>query len=197
MLRCVFFTLLMIFSLFADDTAFDSTYDNTAETIDSMPLKKRPVYVENSFRLRFGDVAIFGLSPSLMYRVHPRLALGVGVNYEFLHDDTLDVNSHIWGTRLVADVKLFQNIGKSLPNTSFGVYLQQEFLNLEESYFLKSGNERFWEANSLAGIKIKQAIGPKRRFALGLLILWRVTESEVLEEFYGNPVVKLGFSVNR
>jgi hypothetical protein len=164
-------------------------------TENTEPEKK--VFMEGSLRLSFGDKTRLGIGPTINYSFGKSLYVGAGIIAEYYSNyntSSEKFNTSIYGNSLVANYEVKGISEKLNRKTSAYICFEQEFLNLENKYFTDSNNDgRSWHDASFVGFKVKRKIGVKNRFALGLIVVWNLNNSNALSKIYQNPQVKLGF----
>ncbi len=88
----------------------------------------RKFFFGGNLGLMFGDYTYINISPTVGYRVHPKLSAGGGVIFEYVNDKTryYTYSTSIYGFKLFAQSILFESII---------LYGENNILSLEKRYF--------------------------------------------------------------
>jgi len=145
-------------------------------------LTDRLVYGGN-LGLQFGTTTFIDISPSIGYKLTPRLIPGVGASYQYFNDKTFtpDYSTHVLGGRAFVDYYLMENLF---------AHVEYEYLTYEA--FMLYTNTREWVnvSSYLVGGGYMQRVGPGVGF--GITVLYNLNETEY--SLYTNPIIRIGIS---
>ncbi len=158
---------------------------------ETPPLSERLFYGGN-FGLQFGTITDIQVSPVIGIWLRPRIAVAVGPDYRFYKYGSEKTN--IYGGKAYVELVLIQDLNNLIPlgvNTGIFVHLEDEFLNLETSFWKYPPylTERFKVNTVLAGGGISQQMG--RRSSLNIMALWALNDSGY--GIYSNPEFRVSF----
>lgn len=128
---------------------------------------------------QFGGITVVNISPIVGYKITPRFAAGVGVTYIYYNYKAINFSSSIYGGNIFGRLYVLENI--------FG-HAEYEVLNIDSYDF--PGTRANIE-NVYVGGGFRQAIGANS--FMNIMALWNINESKYSP--YGNPIIRMGFSI--
>lgn len=151
---------------------------------------KDRLFFGGSLGLQIGTLTIIEVSPQVGYRLTSRLAVGLGIKYEFYKDSRFSppIKTNIYGGSIFASYVLWKNFLSE--GSSIMAHIEDEALSMENKYF-KVGNAdgRFVLNSFLAGGGLRQRMG-KRSYA-NIMILWNLNQTNLSP--YQNPIFRISF----
>lgn len=137
------------------------------------------VFVGGNIGAQFGSITVVNISPIIGYRITERLAAGVGATYIYYNYKAIRFSSSIYGGSVFGRFYLLENIF---------AHAEYELLNVDSYDF--PGTRTNIE-NIYVGGGFRQALGG--RSYMTILALWNINESKYSP--YGNPIIRMGFSI--
>jgi hypothetical protein len=95
---------------------------------DETQTEEKKLFFGGNLGLLFGSYTYINLSPSVGYRVHPKLSTGAGIVFEYVNDKTTSYpyETAIYGGKVFAQSVLFDHLI---------LYAEDNFLSLEKKYY--------------------------------------------------------------
>lgn len=191
-------SLFLLFSLASTPSLAQDKKDDKDKDKDN---NERKVFFGGSFWAQISSgVTQVEVSPFVGYHITPRMDMGVGGKYIFLHSRSLFYNnnyySHIYGGSVFHRYQLIQDLNKLLPFQFQGKiisHLEYEGLSMPSgnNYFNKSSTDRFWINHYWVGGGLQQKIG--KSGSLSILLLYNLNEEET-SPYASNPRLRIGFA---
>ncbi len=173
----VLITLLSINKLVAQTDTIDFN-DNVGNAQKKISDK---IFFGGSFGLQFGTITAINLSPTIGYRIVPKVESGIGVSYNFYRNSYYDYQFSYYGGNVFA---------RYFPLKNFYITGMLEMLNVEPlSAILGLGGNRIWVPGVLAGGGYRQMLG--QRFGTQITFLYNFTMTESTP--YINPIMQIDF----
>jgi len=149
------------------------------------------LFTGGNLGLQFGNFTTVDVSPILGYFFTDRIALGVGVIYQYhSYKDrvfpALSYKTNIYGAKVFARYYIIESIF---------AHAEYEGLSLETDFFdpsnLRHQTERFLVHNVLLGVGYRQAIGAFS--GINLMLLYNINET--VDTPYRNPILRMGVDI--
>lgn len=165
------------------------------------PSLRDRLFFGGNLGLQLGTVTNIEISPLLGYYITPRLAVGLGIRYEYYKDSRdylpyLPFETNIYGGSIFSRFMVIQNISELIGlglNSGIFAHLEYEVLSLEKKYFEIPATQeegRFYLHSVLAGGGLNQPVG--RRSAFTIMVLWNLNQTA--SSPYSNPIIRIGFN---
>jgi len=137
------------------------------------------VFVGGNIGAQFGSITVVNVSPIIGYRITERLSAGFGLTYIYYNYKAYNFSSSIYGGNIFGRFYILENVF---------AHAEYELLNLDSYDF--PGTRTNIE-NIYVGGGFRQAIGARSFFTI--MALWNINESKYSP--YGNPIIRMGFSI--
>ena len=167
------------FSIYSQ-TSTESNFENQA-------FHKR-LFLGGNVGLQFGTVTLIDVSPSLGCWISSKIAVGLGINYQYYQDNrwSPSFSTSIYGGNVFARYYLLDNLF---------AHIEYQLLNYEtllvDPYGIFNKSGRIFESYYLAGAGYRQELGGT--FSMSILALYNFNESPYT--LYQNPIFRIGFNI--
>jgi len=175
------FSVTFVFSQDEDSYVYGDTQSNNSDSkFSGNGFDWERVTVGGGLGLTFGTFTIIEISPTFGYYLTDNVLAGIGGNYTYYEDKTINFNTSLYGGRVFGEY-IFQDLPILL-------HTEAEMINIEVGL-----NERLNIYNLYVGGGFKQQIGATSYFYL--LGLWNLNETK--ESFYiqPNPIIRAGVAI--
>lgn len=190
---CIFFLMKKLFYILCFCAFATVSFSQAGDDNDFMD---RLVFGGN-IGISMGQTTNIDLSPSVAYKINPRILAGIGITYMYFKDNRPNASfeTDIYGGRLFASAVVIDDLSKIglAPEEVASLYLHAEYerLSLESKYFdinKQYTSSRFYIDNYLVGLGIRYKVGS--RTFLKLEALWNLNENSY--SLYNNPIIRFG-----
>ncbi len=153
----------------------------------NQPFGKR-LFLGGNVGLQFGTITLIDLSPSLGCWVTNRIALGLGINYQYYSDKrwTPAFSTSIYGGNAFGRFYILENLF---------AHLEYQLINyktlLVDPYGVFNKTKRIYEPYYLIGGGYVQSLGGN--FSMNIIALYNLNETPY--SLYQNPIIRIGFNV--
>ena len=185
MKKSIFLILTLFFSSFSfaqeeDVYVLGDSDKNAKPSISKKGFDWSKVTLGGGLGLTFGTITLVEVAPTVGYYLTDNILAGVGVNYIYYEDKSINFNTSIYGARVFGEY-LFDD----LP---FLAHVETEIINIEGARA-----ERLNIINLYVGGGLKQQIGRTSYFYL--LALWNLNETKESYFLQPNPIIRLGIAI--
>lgn len=187
--------LLLLFSLATTPLSAQDKKNDKDKDKDN---KERKVFFGGSLWAQIsGAVTQVEVSPFVGYHITPRMDMGIGGKYFFIHSRSQfheNYYSHIYGGSVFHRYQLIKELDELLPFKFRGKiisHLEYEGLSTPSRYWDESSTDRFWINHYWVGGGLQQKIG--KSGSLSILLLYNLNEGE-MSPYTSNPRLRIGFA---
>lgn len=148
---------------------------------------KEKLFFGGGLSLQFGTITFIDIQPMVGYRVSDKLAVGVGLIYQYVKDDRYQQAYGYSSEYYTLGGKIF---GRYFIFDNFFAHAEYQLLNVEDYDFTFNSTRRTNIDIFFVGGGFRQPLGPRSSFFAA--ILWDVIEDG--RSPYQNPYFQIGFS---
>ncbi len=183
-MKCLFiafYILLPTFSIAQVNTSSYQEQDSTENNSTTTSYNDK-IFFGGSFWAGFSEETFVSISPTLGYKITPKLSLGSSFIYQYWKDGSYSTNDY--GFRLIGIAKIYEP-----------VYIQLEYEHLKHEYIdIFESNRNGVFLNYFAGLGIAQPLSDN--FYATTTLLYNFTYEEIQGYYlpYSSPwVLRVGF----